>query len=324
MKKNVKLLLNIPGFVDTPKYYDETLSPIYSIPLTFATSSNPSFNSTVQQWMTTESTIISDIQPNEWIIFNVQQVGYYKVDYSRDIWTTIIDAYKSSPESIPKVNREVLHAEMFDGWMNLGTKSISDCLELLGVLEVEREGAVWEKAAQYIEKLNKFFLFSEFYDNFLALMHAQLTPHVDSLDKDDKRASILNEQVTRWSRETQHESYLRLELNKLVNYMNTGDENKRPDFCSGFRIANASVYNHFFDKVFNEEILFDFELVSSLGCRQDGRKLEELLSKMLSSTRINNEFLVMEVFSSTMRNSLLGLETVMDFSYRRMKDIMKM
>jgi aminopeptidase N len=273
--------------------------------------------------MTVESTVISDIQPDEWIIFNVQQVGYYKVDYSRDLWTTIIDAYKRSPESIPKVNREVLHAEMFDGWMTLGTKSISDCLELLGVLEVEREGAVWEQAGQYIEELNKFFLFSEFYDNFLTLMHAQLAPHVDSLEKDDKRASILKEQVTRWSKETQHESYLRLELDKLVNYMNTGDETKRPDFCSGFRIANASVYNHFFDKVFSEEILFDFELVSSLGCRQDAIKLESLLANMLDSKKIN-DFLVMETFSSTMRNSLLGLETVMDFSYRRMKDIMKM
>lgn len=292
--------------------------------MTFATTSDPSFDLRVRQWMTEESTVISNIQPDEWVIFNVQQVGYYKVDYSRDIWTTIIDAYKRDPESIPKINREVLHAEMFDGWMNLGTKSISDCLELLRVLEVEREGAVWERAGQYIEELKKFFLFSEFYDNFLALMHAQLAPHVDSLEKDDKSMSILGEQVTRWSKETQHESYLRLELDKLIDYMNTGDENKRPDFCSGFRIANASVYNHFFDKVFNEEILFDFELVSSLSCRQDGRKLEDLLTNMLDSKKIKNEFLIMEVFSSTMRNSLLGLETVMDFSHRRMKDIVKM
>lgn len=310
--------------MDYPKVYDDTIIPIYSIPLTFATASDPSFDTKVRQWMTSESTVISDVQPNEWIIFNVQQVGYYKVDYSRDLWTTIIDAYKRQPESIPKVNREVLHGEMFDGWSNLGTKSISDCLELLGVLEAEREGAVWEKAGSYIEKLNEFFLFSEFYDNFLALMHTQLAPHVDVLGKDDKESSKLSEQVTRWSKETQHESYLRLELDKLVDYMNTGDMDKRPDFCSGFRVANASVYNHFYDKVFNEANLFDVELVSSLGCRKDARKLKELLANMLDPRKITQEYLIMEVFSSTMRNSEIGLETVMDFSYTRMKDMMKM
>lgn len=287
--------------------------------MTFATTKNPTFDTKVRLWMTTESTIISDIQHDEWIIFNAQQVGYYKVDYSRDLWSTIIDTYKRIPDSIPKINREVLHDEMYDGWKYLGTKSISDCLELLKVLEVEHEGSVWEKAGRYIEELNKFFLFSEFYNNFLTLMHVQLTPHVESLERDNK----VSEQVTRWCKKTKHESYLRLELNKLVNYMNVGDESKRPDFCSGFKLANNSIYDYFFEKVFNEELLFDFELVESLGCREDRLKLEELLNKMLNSTNMN-DFLIMNAISSTMSNSQVGLETVMDFSYLRMKDIMKM
>lgn len=269
--------------------------------------------------MTTESTVIPNVVASDWIILNIQQVGYYKVDYSRDIWTTIIDGYKKSPESIHKINREVLHEEMFDGWVNLRTQSISDCLGLLGVLHGERDGGVWEKAGNYIEKLNEFFLFSDFYDEFLDLLHIQLTPHLNA-----DESSKLSREITRWCRESQLGSYLQSQLEQLLRYMNTNDFNDKPDFCSAFRVANSSVYQHFFDKVFNESFLFDSELISALGCTESSEKLHELFTKLLAKDNKINEFIVTQTIYSTMRNSEAGLEAIMDISFNQSEAISQM
>lgn len=293
--------------------------PLYSIPLTFATSSNPSFNSTkAQLWMTDESTIIPNVSANEWIIFNIQQVGYYKVEYSRDLWATLIAGYKKNPEIIHKINREVLHAEMLDGWLKLGTQSISDCLALLEVLDVEREGSVWEKAGDNIEKLNEFLRFSELYADFLDLMHSLLSPHVDGND------SKMSKEIERWSKETQLESFLEVQHEQLLTYMETNDPQIKLDFCSAFRRANSTIYQHFFDKVFVDNFFLNSELIWGLTCSKNGEKLRELLEKLLNpEIRIFGP-VVSEAFYLTMKNSESGLEAVMDVTSNHTEDIQRM
>lgn len=272
--------------------------------------------------MTTKSITIPNIGANDWIILNIQQVGYYRVDYSRDLWRTIIDGYNENPEIIHKINREVLHEEMYDGWINLRTKSISDCLELMGALEKEREGAIWEKAGYYMEKLNDFFLFSEFYDDFLDMMHQVLNPHLDILTNDDQTSKLHN-RVKLWCKESHHEAYLQLQLRQLLVFMNSGDRNDRPDFCSAFRVANSSVYQNFFDKAFDGEGAFDSELISSLGCTSSPQKLKDLFEKLLDSRSDLNGVIISITFDLIMRSSEVGLEAVMDFSYNRTGDISK-
>jgi len=54
---------------------------IWSIPLTFATQSKPDFDNTIPKYWFSIKRITADykIDPKEWVIFNVQSSGWYRI-----------------------------------------------------------------------------------------------------------------------------------------------------------------------------------------------------------------------------------------------------
>ncbi|XP_070493081.1 aminopeptidase N-like [Chironomus tepperi] len=166
------------------RFPDEKISDFYAIPLTFATKTNSNFSEkTAKVWMTSEVIKINEIltTTDEWIIFNIQLVGYYRVDYSRELWDVIIKGYTTNYEIIHHVNRRALHEELYLGWKVLNTKTASDCLEFMSVLEYETSGIIWMTASYYLQQLHNFLLFSDVYENFQSKMHKILLPHMKVL-----------------------------------------------------------------------------------------------------------------------------------------------
>ncbi|KAL7051010.1 hypothetical protein ACKWTF_004296 [Chironomus riparius] len=95
---------------------------IYQVPITYSTSSDPNFNNlSTKFWMTTR-TIEIKIFKDDWIIFNNQQVGYYKVYYDENLWNRIIDQFLANHRVINIINRmtlinalaEAVKSEMLD------------------------------------------------------------------------------------------------------------------------------------------------------------------------------------------------------------------
>lgn len=294
---------------------------IYSIPITFATKTNPNFNKTIADlWMTTRSLTMNETlrTSDEWIIFNIQQVGFYRVDYSRELWDAIIKEYKRNFKIIHHTNRKVLHEEMFIAWKVLKTKTARDCLAFLSVLEYEESGYVWEKASQYMDPLNDFLAFSNEYKYFEDVMHKILMPHLNKLTEHSKlgtEESELSIEVKKWSRITQHPEYLRQELAKLIRYMDDEDSSD-PELCSALRYANASLYRHFLNKTLNFDRIYDIELANSLGCTMNRSLLNELFAGLLNPLNKASMYsdLVISTIYTTIESSVVGLETVMDLT----------
>ncbi|KYM78422.1 Aminopeptidase N [Atta colombica] len=86
------------------------------IPITFATQSNPNFSSTVPRyWLQPNQNITFKIDPYDWIIVNVQQTGYYRVNYDIKNWEKISN-YLNSVDftNIHVLNRVQIIDDLFD------------------------------------------------------------------------------------------------------------------------------------------------------------------------------------------------------------------
>ena len=96
------------------------------VPITYATRRNADFDATVPKiWMkpNEKTKMISGLpQNNDWVIFNVQQTGYYRVNYDDRNWEAIIDQLLQNHLAIPTINR----AQIIDDSLSLARAGTSN------------------------------------------------------------------------------------------------------------------------------------------------------------------------------------------------------
>ncbi|XP_029674826.1 aminopeptidase N-like [Formica exsecta] len=98
------------------QFHDELDEKQYYIPLTYTTESNLNFNVTWSDvWLTPSySKFEFSLKKDQWIIFNIQQTGYYRVNYDTDNWQKIAQ-YLNSEEyrNIHVLNRAQIIDDAF-------------------------------------------------------------------------------------------------------------------------------------------------------------------------------------------------------------------
>lgn len=106
-------------------YGNDMSENIWSIPINYVVGSNPDFSQTTADlWLGGErtQTIQSDTAPkpwtaNDWIIVNIQQKGYYRVNYDNTLWNQIIAQLNSGGEGFAAIHR-ANRAQLIDGKCN--------------------------------------------------------------------------------------------------------------------------------------------------------------------------------------------------------------
>nr|XP_053644189.1 aminopeptidase N-like [Cherax quadricarinatus] len=94
------------------------------VPLTYTSQDNTNFNNTqTQVWMKDSEAKITVSLPrkDQWVIFNVQETGYYKVNYDDDNWNLLIQQLNNDHKVIHLINR----AQIIDDAMDLAQAGTS-------------------------------------------------------------------------------------------------------------------------------------------------------------------------------------------------------
>ncbi|XP_047471493.1 aminopeptidase N-like [Penaeus chinensis] len=127
------------------------------VPLTYTTQSDATFNQTLATaWMKDSEdsiTITSLPLKDQWVIFNLQQTGYYRVNYDDSNWGLLIQQLKDDHEVIHVVNR----AQIIDDAMNLaraGQLRYETALHMLSYLKNETEYLPWSAALNSLDYLD--------------------------------------------------------------------------------------------------------------------------------------------------------------------------
>lgn len=112
----------------------------------------------------------------QWVIFNIQLAGLYKIKYDDHNYKLIVDTLNSEAyDSINVINR----AQLIDDAMDLawiGRQDYGIALDMITYLKREREYIPWKAALDNLRTVNRLLLRSPLYGVFKAYMRHILKP----------------------------------------------------------------------------------------------------------------------------------------------------
>lgn len=108
----------------------------YHIPLNYATQKNPDFiNTAPTMWLAKREATFEltpgEVESNEWLIFNKQATGYYRLNYDNANWALISNALKENHALIAPANR----AQILDDALNLARYGYMDYQVALSLVD---------------------------------------------------------------------------------------------------------------------------------------------------------------------------------------------
>ncbi len=148
------------------------------IPVTYVEAGGDFSNTYNKIWMSdTEKRkrIDVDANKNKAVVFNVQQSGYYRVNYDKRNWELLIKQLNDDHQSIHVINR----AQIIDDALNLARAGLLDYKIALGVtsyLNKETEYIPWGAALNGMSYINKMLRRSPAYGAYRKYMRALIDP----------------------------------------------------------------------------------------------------------------------------------------------------
>ncbi|RZF47937.1 hypothetical protein LSTR_LSTR008741 [Laodelphax striatellus] len=268
------------------------------IPLTFTTDKELNFaDTTTKVWLGPEKTV--EIQMGdglEWIILNIQQIGYYRVNYDQESWKSLAKALATNHTSIHPINR----AHLLDDAFTLATSGkigYEIPLTLSGYLTKEDDFIPWFVAIKHYGGLIRRFKdtevgkhLKETYKGFVESAFTRLAA-INESDRDYSQrlaTSSLFPQACSLGIEKCESHFIKLFEDWLhaVSQEPSSEPAFDPDtkyttLCTGVRAANHSVWETVWDYYVKTDVSTEKSLLlQALGCSQNNESLKKYMAKL--------------------------------------------
>jgi len=183
---------------------DSKKEPEYKwwVPITYTTTRHSNFENTTNAiWSTPESPVVSfeidDAQyPGNALIVNIQQTGFYRVNYNPENWNMISKVLIDNHTSIHVMNR----AQVLDDAMNLARSNrleYDSALKQTEYLRNEKEYVPWTSAISGFSYLDEMLGRDQIYGEFASYFIELLTPIYDYLGFTPKSGDTFTEALLR-------------------------------------------------------------------------------------------------------------------------------
>ncbi|KAG5668985.1 hypothetical protein PVAND_016888 [Polypedilum vanderplanki] len=307
-------------------------SEVYSVPISFATKSNPDFeNKKVGLWLHDSSITLPfnafGMDENDWIIFNIQQTGYYRIAYDSNLWAAIARDLNENHNAIHLINRRVLQDELNIGYNTLATLHASDIFEFESYLKSENNYLVWNDAGNILRSLNTSLFNTEIYPRYLEFIKTISHSHMENVGleaTDGETADItqLRIRVKTFNCYAFDEDCLAHEHQKLITYMRNSTENPIPDFCSGFRHANSTIYAYYLEQLADNSALINRNrIVSNIGCSLNKNLLGLVVELVEDSANVLTSSERLTIIRNMLTTSTVGFEVAFAYIGRNIESI---
>ncbi|CAN8013139.1 unnamed protein product, partial [Ixodes persulcatus] len=158
---------------------------LWHIPITYTDSVHRNWNDTTPRvWLNDESVSISQLPAaSEWFIANVQEVGYYKVNYDERNWNLLITQLLTGHTEIHENNR----AQIIDDILDLARAGVVDyklALKVTEYLPRETEYIPWDAAFSNLLFLGSRLDTKEVYGIWMKYVLTLIKPNYDRLSWD--------------------------------------------------------------------------------------------------------------------------------------------
>lgn len=307
----------VPALVDPSLWW---------IPLNYASATTDNFsNTTAQRWLSNTDRSITISQTNEWtsddwIIFNKQETGYFRVLYDALNYKMITkELVEGNLAKIHLASRSQLVDDAFN-FAKTGRLDYSVLFELIGYLKNEREVVPWASAFRGLEFVHRIMAASGSYQHlrtFTLNLVDDLFDYIGIRDLGDNEPHFnkeLRTLATNWACRMGSESCIEKTNAELrQNWDNIHSNMRSTIYCNGLR-ANGDndfsslmgILNNTVDPTERNNIL------TALGCTSSVSQLQMYIQ---SSTQ--NNYLSAEenyrVYTAVMENGAIGLNVALDF-----------
>uniref|UniRef100_A0A182K329 Aminopeptidase n=1 Tax=Anopheles christyi TaxID=43041 RepID=A0A182K329_9DIPT len=318
------------------------------IPLTYTTATLLDFNDTLPKaWMKCneakgikkEVTILDDLpDPKNWVIFNVQLAGLYKVRYDNSNYRLII-MHLNGPRyhEIGLMNR----AQLIDDAMDLawtGQQNYGIAFAMMNYLRQETQYIPWKSALTNLNSINRILKRTQIYSIFKSYVQYILEPIYEQLDIfNTSRAPT--ERLDGIKQITLIASWAcRFEVGDCVNrsvelfrrWMNESNPdvhnpipvNLRPVvYCNAIRMGNQTQWNFLWMRYLQSNVGAEkIMIIGSLACTREIVLVERFLQWSLNSTSGVRKQDATILFSGVSRNDA-GFASAKKFFLDRAVDI---
>jgi len=271
------------------------------VPLTY-TGVNGDFNNTnTREWLEEkqQSKQVTGLPERDTaVVFNIQQTGYYRVNYDQRNWELLAQQLDRDHTSIHVINR----AQIMDDSLNLAKSGLLEyrtALSLTSYLAREVEYIPWSAALSGLSHLNKMLKRTSAYGEFKRYMLRLIEPIYTKLGFTEKEEDthldiLLRKKAVHWACSMGNQDCKQKASDKFSNWMESSDpdgEGQNPvsvnlkfeTYCNAIADGGEKEWEFGWNRYTQSQVASEKStILSSLGCTKEVWLLNRFLNMSLT------------------------------------------
>jgi len=271
------------------------------VPLTFAPAGGDFNNTNTKSWMKKQekSKQVEGMPDRDTaVVFNIQEVGYYRVNYDQRNWQLLAQQLDLDHRAIHVINR----AQILDDALNLAKSGLLEyrtALSLTNFLSREDEYVPWAAALSGLSHLNKMLKRTAAYGEFKRYMLRLIDPIYTKLGFTEKPEDshldiLLRKKAVSWACSMGNLDCLDQARSKFSSWMGMvepDDEQQNPvsvnlkfeTYCNAIADGGEKEWEFGWNRYTNSQVATEKStMLSSLGCTKEVWLLNRFLNMSLT------------------------------------------
>nr|XP_050853788.1 aminopeptidase N-like isoform X2 [Vespula vulgaris] len=297
--------------------YDEPTAEkndLWHIPLTYV-GINDDWSSPKKEWLKKEReqifqnvTTIDKINGTDWILFNVNKTGYYRVNYDEKNWLLLAMALDENHEAFPVETRASLVDDVF-ALAAVGSSKYETAFGFIKYMQMkERHYAPWSAFAHHVFKLNNVLYETSAFLDFQEFLQKLITPLYNEVAENLEEGSPLTLFAVKLACLSEHskcldwakQSFVQLKRNPSFKH-GIPMYIRRTLYCTIARHGGRNEWDYIYQKARNSMKAEEkYNLLSSFGCFQIPSVLQSIIDEILQDDKYNDDEICMILKSFSM------------------------
>lgn len=315
------------------------------IPYNFISSNMKDVN-TEMQWLSPQDEEIlfeiPELKSDDYILFNINQFGFYRVNYDSNNWNLIIKVLNENHNEISDMTR----AQLLDDAMNLaveGNVDYDSVFNMITYLKNETNSLPWAAATKNLMILNDLLAKTEAGEYFRVLMQEISNNYFEFLGFSDVQNEMFEDKLSRSSAinfacSMGSQKCLNTTLQMLEAHID-GSETiavnlQSTIFCNGLRgaVADGNKDSSLLEALWlsmqqSDNTEYRLKIIDILGCHNNAKDLKDLLETTLATVSNEVRYLIPERFrilQSVYSQSSIGVEVAIDFMIEHSSTVLRL
>ncbi|KAG5892307.1 hypothetical protein JTB14_023487 [Gonioctena quinquepunctata] len=300
--------------------YNSNETTQWYVPISYTNSKENSFSVKIKEWLEPNKTYEIPHNKSDWIILNVQQSGFYRVNYDQNLWDNIITALNGKTiKSIDPLNRAQLIDDIFN-IARIGKIGYEKAFHLVQYLKNEKDYYPWYAALRafkyLVEKVDDdtHKLLTSMILGLLNSAFPQNTTYTTHVDK--LKEALIQE----WACKLGQEDCLSYAKATFQDFKKSGrapDTNIRETvFCYGLKTSDHVKEDfRFLFNVFQNATSSNEQnvILVALGCAENSEILQKYLLLTITENSTIRQQDYSTVFATVYTHNKVGVDVALSF-----------